>query len=132
MFSAILIGAGPHIAGAECGICIPVKEQGQPGTASHANGKSAYLKGRNRALLLSKRASSLAKKAALRTSAWHSKARDGRRLLSAKRKPAGEFPLLFMAYSFKRVINILGINKLMQAIGQCSVRIVNITNARKS
>jgi hypothetical protein len=38
-------------------------------------------------------------------------------LLKGKRKLVGEFSLLFMAYNFKRVINILGINKLMQVMG---------------
>jgi transposase len=37
-------------------------------------------------------------------------------LLKGKRKLTGEFALIFMAYNFKRVINILGINKLMKVM----------------
>jgi hypothetical protein len=38
-------------------------------------------------------------------------------LLKGKKKVTGEFSLIFLAYNIQRVINILGIRKLIESIG---------------
>ena len=183
--AAIQIGVQPHVAGVECDICIPVKDEDPHEITSHVNGKCVYLKERNIAICpmgkilypaFYKKAkgeaifnnSQACKTCSCRCTAEQRGMRfhivmdesdfsddyndkdivikqvhikpdkeiyrqrkslsehpfgtvkrsmdSGYCLLKGKRKLTGEFALIFIAYNFKRVINILGVEKLLETM----------------